>query len=81
MKILLGFLVAFGIGAFCRLLKIPSPAPQAILGALLVVAMSAGYVMAGRVVDRIQHANANASQTSSLVQEDKNESHTVQQLR
>jgi XapX domain-containing protein len=59
MKLLLGFLVAFGIGAFCRLIKIPSPAPQAILGSLLVVSMSTGYVLAGKVIDHLQvHAQA-----------------------
>jgi XapX domain-containing protein len=48
MKILLGFLLAFGIGAVCRFAGIPSPAPNAILGSLLVVSMSLGYVTAGR---------------------------------
>lgn len=52
MRLVSGFLVAFGIGVFCRLCKIPSPAPQAILGSLLVVAMSAGYVVAGHLSDR-----------------------------
>jgi len=48
MKIILGFVVAFAIGAMCRLARIPSPAPNAILGALLVVAMTVGYVLADR---------------------------------
>ncbi|MGA9134942.1 MAG: DUF1427 family protein [Candidatus Sulfotelmatobacter sp.] len=45
MKIILGFVVAFAIGAMCRLARIPSPAPNAVLGSLLVVAMSVGYVL------------------------------------
>jgi XapX domain-containing protein len=45
MKLLLGFLLAFAIGAVCRLARIPSPAPQAIVGALLVVSMSTGYAL------------------------------------
>ncbi len=48
MKIALGFLMAFGIGVICRLVGIPVPAPQATVGALLVVAMTAGYLIAGR---------------------------------
>ncbi len=36
MRLILGFLLAFAIGAICRLSRIPSPAPNAIVGALLV---------------------------------------------
>jgi XapX domain-containing protein len=61
MKILLGFLLAFGIGAVCRFAGIPSPAPNAILGSLLVVSMSLGYVAAG------QYLHRNKSTTSHLV--------------
>jgi XapX domain-containing protein len=64
MKLLAGFLIAFGIGAFCRLAKIPSPAPQAIVGALLVVAMSTGYVTADRLMTR--HNGAIPLQPSSV---------------
>jgi XapX domain-containing protein len=80
MNLLVGFLVAFGIGAFCRLTKIPSPAPQAILGSLLVVAMSVGYVAAGRVIDHLQLHTA-AQQASSVVKEKKHASHPVQSFR
>jgi XapX domain-containing protein len=45
MKIIVGFLLAFVIGAVCRFARIPSPAPNAIVGALLVVSMSTGYVL------------------------------------
>ncbi len=48
MKIALGFLLAFCIGVICRLVGIPVPAPPAIVGALLVVAVTAGYLIAGR---------------------------------
>jgi XapX domain-containing protein len=50
MKLILGFTLAFAIGAVCRLARIPSPAPNALLGSLLVVAMSVGYIAAGRVL-------------------------------
>jgi XapX domain-containing protein len=43
MKILLGLLLALGVGIVCRLVGLPLPAPLALTGALLVLAMSAGY--------------------------------------
>jgi XapX domain-containing protein len=43
-KIALGLLLGFGIGALCRWLGIPSPAPPVLSGALLVVAMTLGYI-------------------------------------
>jgi XapX domain-containing protein len=43
MRVVLGFALAFIIGAVCRIVRIPSPAPQALMGSLLVVAMSLGY--------------------------------------
>ena len=59
MKLILGFTLAFAIGAVCRLARIPSPAPNALLGSLLVVAMSVGCnVIAGRVVSRCRASGA-----------------------
>lgn len=43
LKIVLGILLAFVIGAVTRVAGIPVPAPPAILGALLVVAMTLGF--------------------------------------
>lgn len=48
MKIVMGFVLAFVIGVICRLLGIPVPAPPAVVGALLVVAMTSGYLLTGR---------------------------------
>lgn len=45
MKIALGLLLAFGIGVACRLASVPLPAPPVLIGALLVLAMSIGYVV------------------------------------
>jgi XapX domain-containing protein len=50
MKLLLGFFVASGIGVFCRLTRIASSAPQAILGSMLVVTMSVGYVVTEQLI-------------------------------
>lgn len=47
-RYLAGFLVAFFLGAFCRYVKIPSPAPQALMGSLLVVTVTLGYVLMDR---------------------------------
>ena len=80
MKLLIGFSVAFGIGAFCRLMNVPSPAPQAIMGSFLVVTMSVGYVTAGQVIDRLKERAA-AQQTLSLTQEEQHASYPVQPVR
>ncbi|MBB5326672.1 XapX domain-containing protein [Tunturiibacter gelidoferens] len=50
MRILIAFIVAFAIGAASRWTGVPSLAPQAIIGALLIVAMSTGYVSADRLL-------------------------------
>ena len=57
MRLILGFVLAFAIGAVCRLVRIPSPAPNALLGSLLVVAMSLGYLAAERAVTRPIHSS------------------------
>lgn len=47
MRPLLGLLLGLLIGAGCRLAGIPLPAPQALIGALLVLAMTLGYSLTG----------------------------------
>jgi XapX domain-containing protein len=49
-KIAIGFLLAAGIGIVCRLAGIPVPAPPAMIGALLVLSMTSGYLLADRIV-------------------------------
>jgi XapX domain-containing protein len=43
--LLLGVLMGLAIGAGCRIIDIPLPAPPTIRGALLVVAMTTGYLL------------------------------------
>ena len=43
LKIFMGIILAFVIGAVTRMAGIPVPAPPAIMGALLVVAMTVGF--------------------------------------
>lgn len=45
-KIALSLLLAFAIGAGARLSGIPVPAPPVLIGALLVLAMTLGYIAA-----------------------------------
>jgi XapX domain-containing protein len=49
-KIAIGFLLAAGIGIVCRLVGIPVPAPPAVVGALLVLSMTSGYLLADHIV-------------------------------
>lgn len=49
MKIVLGLFLALAVGVLCRLLGLPLPAPLALTGAALVLAMTAGY----EVIDRL----------------------------
>lgn len=48
MKTAIGLLLGFMIGVVCRLAGVPLPAPPVLVGALLVVAMTLGYVVADR---------------------------------
>lgn len=45
---LLGLLMALAIGASCRLFGIPVPAPPALVGAVLVLSMTMGYLTTDR---------------------------------
>ena len=49
MKIALGLLLALAVGVVCRLVGLPLPAPLALTGAVLVLAMSAGYELVDRL--------------------------------
>jgi XapX domain-containing protein len=52
MKSFVGLLLAFAIGFACRAFGIPSPAPPVLVGALLVVAMTTGYLVVDRLMTR-----------------------------
>lgn len=41
---IIGIALGFGIGAACRWFDLPLPAPPTLFGALLVVAMTVGFV-------------------------------------
>lgn len=48
MKIVIGLLLGASIGVICRLADIPLPAPPVLVGALLVLAMTSGYILVDR---------------------------------
>jgi XapX domain-containing protein len=48
MKLLVGFVLAFAIGASCRWFDLPAPSPPRLIGALLVFTMTAGYAVTDR---------------------------------
>ena len=48
MKVALGLLLAFTIGVICRVVLIPLPAPPVLIGALVVLSMTLGYVATDR---------------------------------
>ena len=57
MKSMIGIVLAFALGFACRAFGIPSPAPPLILGALLVMAMTIGYIAVDRwVLSPAKHA-------------------------
>lgn len=58
MKLLIGLILGFAIGALCHIFGVPAPAPPVIEGALLVVAMTVGY----GTVDKLMNTNADTSQ-------------------
>ncbi len=47
-KFISGVALGVAIGLGCRMAGIPSPAPTAFVGALLVLAMTCGYALADR---------------------------------
>ena len=44
LNLVLGLLMAFGVGAACRWLNIPVPAPPSVYGVLLILAITVGYL-------------------------------------
>lgn len=40
---ILGLILAFGVGAFCQFFKVPLPAPTVLFGAFIVMAMTGGF--------------------------------------
>lgn len=48
----IGLLLAFAVGAVCRRLDIPVPAPPSVYGVLLILAITLGYLTVDRFFAR-----------------------------
>ncbi|HUN43699.1 MAG TPA: DUF1427 family protein [Acetobacteraceae bacterium] len=44
-----GLGLGLAVGAFCRVFDIPSPAPPRVIGAVILIAMTVGFLAAGRL--------------------------------
>jgi XapX domain-containing protein len=62
-KALLGLVLGLLIGAACRFFDIPVPSPPKLVGAMLVVSMTLGYV----VTDRYMTAKSKPAATTSAM--------------
>jgi XapX domain-containing protein len=61
-KTIVGLILGLLIGVGCRCFDVPVPSPPKLLGALLVVAMTVGYM----ATDRLLAARSNRSKTASV---------------
>lgn len=59
-KAFIGLAMAFLIGAGCRWFDIPVPSPPRLLGAFLVLAITGGYLLTDRILERPDHRSGNA---------------------
>ena len=50
LKVIVGILLGLLIGAACRWFDIPVPSPPKLTGALLVVAMTGGYLVTDKLI-------------------------------
>jgi XapX domain-containing protein len=62
MKVVIGILIGLGIGAACRWFDVPLPSPPKLIGAILVVAMTLGYILTDHYLSRGPQPPAEAAQ-------------------
>jgi len=65
-KIVTGFALALAIGALCRWFEVPLPSPTRLTGALLVLAMTVGYMATDRLIHGRRASGATAPAGSLL---------------
>jgi len=61
-KSLIGLLLGLAIGAACRFFDVPVPSPPKLMGALLVLSITVGYI----AVDRLLVGGDGAESTRSV---------------
>jgi XapX domain-containing protein len=66
MRLIVGLVLGALIGIGCRVFAIPLPGPNAVLGALLGIAMATGYEVTDRVLSRRAGAAARGSGSKSV---------------
>lgn len=54
-RIAVGFVIAFLIGAATRWFNVPVPAPPTFIGAFLIVAMTAGWIVTDKYLGEMQN--------------------------
>jgi XapX domain-containing protein len=64
-KMIAGIVLGLLIGAGCRWFDVPAPAPPKLIGAILVVAMTVGYLGADRLMSQQTATAARVSNSSS----------------
>jgi XapX domain-containing protein len=50
LRIAIGLIVGFLVGAGCRWFNVPAPSPPTLWGAFLVVSMTVGYAVVDRII-------------------------------
>lgn len=50
LKTVIALLLGLSIGVFCRWFDVPVPSPPKLIGALLVVAMTVGYITTDKLL-------------------------------
>ena len=50
LKTVIALLLGLSIGVFCRWFDVPVPSPPKLIGALLVVAMTVGYISTDKLI-------------------------------
>ena len=64
---LIGIFFGFLVGAICRWIDVPVPSPPSIPGALLVLAMTLGFLGAGLVMDKAKAHTASLPSAVPLI--------------
>jgi XapX domain-containing protein len=62
LKTVIALLLGLSIGVFCRWFDVPVPSPPKLIGALLVVAMTVGYITTDKLLAKSGGTRTAASQ-------------------
>lgn len=76
-KICIGFVVAFLVGASTRWFNLPAPAPPTMIGALLIVAITIGYISTDKYLEAKQETEQDETHTEQLKQSSKSDSQNI----